>query len=294
LLRRVDLFQLVSPKTPKFSRAIVQSAAISNYTPSQALIVYSPALRDLNCGQNVVQCLRSASVESIVKAQATVKPVGGSLAQAYRPVLHPEEMPVPFMEAFETGKFQQVPILIGSNLNEASYFLCPRQENLTALEYYAYLGIAFGLDRGRKIAERYPINRFESPKWALSYAMSDYMFKCPALNVARAASKFVPTQLYHFEYLPGFASKCQRVAHAYELPYLFDKFGTLMTRGYQWTRADLDFKVLMKKLWFTFVSGGDNGWSKFDTTRNNYVIMKGQVTESNNFLEGVCDFWRTL
>jgi para-nitrobenzyl esterase len=288
------LFHLVSPKTPPFSRAIIQSATLSHYTQDRARQIFTEAIRKLNCGQNVVACLRNHTTDEIIKVQKTMTTFTTKDAPLFRPVLHPEQFPLPYIQSLQQGKFNRIPILMGTNLNEASYFLCPGQENLSLAEYYAFLSYEYGFEKASKIAMKYSAPTYPSPKWALSNVLSDFLFKCAALDVMDLASKHVPTYMYSFEFLGGFSNKCHMVSHAYELPFLFDQFAAKHFKGYELTPGEKQFASIMKKMWADFASDKMAHWNKFESTKRNYFVLNGTVTERSNFLTDYCDFWKSL
>lgn len=286
------LYHLTAPHSPRFQRAIVQSGPLTTHTPNKATQLYSEVLRKLNCTTNVPACLRAAPVAEILKVQRSLTTTALKDAPLFRPVLHPTMFPLDFMDALKQGRFHRVPILMGANLDEASYFLCPQYENLNLAQYYAFLGLEFGFERAIKIAQKYNANSFPSVKDCLSTLLTDFIFRCPALDVVRETSKHVNSYLYSYEYFAGFSNNCNRVSHAYELPFLFNKFMRHYFRGYQLSPKEIEFSNLMKKTWVEFASDNVQNWVKY--TDKNSFILNQTITQAQNFRGDYCDFWSTI
>lgn len=287
------LFHLVSPKSfNSFSKAIVQSGTASYFTREQAKFTSVEVLRKLGCASgNVGDCLRKVSSADIIKVQRSISTTSINSMPLWRPVLHPEEFPIPYMDAFKTGRFAKVPVLIGANLNEACYFLCPQFQNLTIPQYYALIAFEYGFERARKITEFYNVNQFPSPKMTASDLITDFMFKCPARSIIDETSKHVPSFLYNFEFFSGYSNACFGVAHAYELPYLFPNVLKSYFRNYQLKPNEIEFGKKMKKMWVEFASGNTQSFVQYSSEKSNFVVMNQQNSVQEKYRQKFCDFW---
>lgn len=289
------LFHLVSPKSFQFyNRAIVQSGTTSYFTKQQARFTSVEVLRKLGCTMNVAECLRRVSSADIIRVQKSIVSTSINSMPIWRPVLHSEEFPLDYMEAFKSGRFNKVPVLIGANLNEACYFLCPQYQNLTIPQYYALTALEYGFERGRKIIEFYNANEFPSPKMAASDLVTDYMFKCPARNIIDEISKYVSSYLYNFEFFSGYSNSCFGVAHAYELPYIFPNVLKRYFGNYQLKPHEEEFGKKMLKMWVEFVSGNTNGFIKYSSENSQFTIINKENTIQTNYRNRFCEFWNKL
>jgi para-nitrobenzyl esterase len=105
----------------------------------------------------------------------------------------------------------------------------PVPEPVTAENYQRVITSVLGVSAERPvaIAAEYPLNAYPSPPVAFSALVSDANFACPALQMDRWTSKWVPTFAYEFNddhaplrYPPLTGPPV--TTHKSEFPYLFD------------------------------------------------------------------------
>jgi carboxylesterase type B len=134
--------------------------------------------------------------------------------------------------------------------------LCPSRTNITENELIKELNILFGEDRSKKILNLYKINEYENPLRAFTDILSDYFFKCPNLEYAKLFSNYTDISLffYSFEYhSSGFSNNCNRVSHAYDLPFFFPRFAKYFFKGYELNLNDYRFSNKIVNLWVNFL-----------------------------------------
>src|SRR5262249_874453 len=103
---------------------------------------------------------------------------------------------------FESGAFEHVPTLLGTNTNEGTIFFSFKNP-VTDDATYQMLADALAPGHGADIVARYPSSMYGTPKDPAPAASSDAGSACPARRVARAlAGAGVPTYRYHFAHAP--------------------------------------------------------------------------------------------
>jgi para-nitrobenzyl esterase len=143
--------------------------------------------------------------------------------------------------ALAAGRFTRVPIINGINHDEERVFVTaaeavadgafvPVPEPVTAESYQRVITAVLGVPatRAAVIAAEYPLGAYPSPPVAFSTLVSDANFACPALQIDRWTSKWVPTFAYEFDddnaplrYPPPLTGP-PVATHKSEFPYLFD------------------------------------------------------------------------
>jgi para-nitrobenzyl esterase len=211
-----------------FARAIVQSGAFLTQTPlAEAETAGEAFAAKAGCASQSAACLRDLPV-SIIQANEN------SALTGYVPgVVDGEVLKQSIGTALASGQFNRVPIINGTNHDEARLFSAVYELQgtpVTAANYEAMIASTLGAsaDVAAVAATEYPLSAYPSPALALAAVVTDGLFACPALEVDTLASKFVPTFAYEFSddnapqrYLPP-VSFPYGAAHASELQYLFD------------------------------------------------------------------------
>lgn len=254
---------------------------------NEASVISNQFIKSINCEKDTVECLRSKSVEDILKSQNSLPAMSLPNIPLFRPVLDANEFPRDHLSAFQNGRFHHVPILLGPTKDEMNYFLCDKYLNMTSTEYNEYILQEFGQQRAREIHQKYPLRTYPSPKDALNNVLSDHIFKCPTKQVANLLSKYVPVHLYSFEYFSGFSSPCLGVAHVHELPYLFPSILKYYFKGYKLTIEEQNYSKTFRKLWSSFVRGNFN-FERYDEKRSNYLEINQVFTVKENFRINFC------
>jgi para-nitrobenzyl esterase len=211
-----------------FAAAIVQSGPFLTQTPlDKAEMAGEAFAAKVGCASQTAACLRGLPV-SVIQANDIASLSG------YTPgVVDGEVLKQSVGTALASGQFNRVPIINGTNHDEARLFTAVSELQgapVTAANYEAMIASTMGVSAAvaAVIAAQYPLSAYPSPAVALSAIGTDAIFACPALELDNSASKFVPTFAYEFNdenapqrYLPP-VSFPYGAAHASELQYLFD------------------------------------------------------------------------
>ncbi|MBC9926775.1 MULTISPECIES: carboxylesterase/lipase family protein [unclassified Leucobacter] len=268
-----------------FSRAIAESSPVSSvYTSERAKTAAKVFLAAL--GAETVTEAREKSVDEIVAASSEVYAKIPALAPGtlpFAPVVEGELIPEHPLTRLREGRALPVPLLIGTNRDEATLFkymksplmpiteptinamfaamsaenpdvtLPPREQVLEAYEGVRHRAIGLGIAR-------------------------DIGFRMPTLWAVEGHSKVAPVWLYRFDY----ATPMLRVlgigaTHATELPYVWGnldttpKDPTFLLGGRRKGRA---LSERMRARWTAFANGEAPGapapateWPQFDLAR---------------------------
>lgn len=280
--------QIASPAAEGlFHKAIVQSGS---YNPAQIpladiplgpfsipggqTIFGEPTIAATDCAglaaQALVQCLTALPVEKLLAAQpANILPVTGTAS-----------LPLSIHAALSSGDFNEVPVMMGSNLNEGTLFTLLALTNHSSLVnaaadldgslYTAAVVEMLGEDptlNAASIAQHYldqqhpahPLKYFN----AYSAIGTDWRFNCPnAAQWSQLASK-VNTWGYWFTdtSAPDILGSANPglplgATHSSEIQYLLSSSATLQKRGA--SAAQLELADEMARYWTNFAKYGND------------------------------------
>lgn len=109
-----------------FHRAIAESSpATSMYGPARARRVAEQFLREAGLDASTAAGVRDLAVDAVVRATSAVYaavPTGAPGTLAFAPVVDGELLPEPPADVLASGRGLPVPLLIGTNRDEASFF----------------------------------------------------------------------------------------------------------------------------------------------------------------------------
>ncbi|QKT14041.1 carboxylesterase/lipase family protein [Rhodococcus sp. W8901] len=276
-----------------FHRAIAQSPpSTSVYGAERAASVAARFLEILDLPAERVAELCDMPFERLVKAgdllvNEVPTKVPGTLAMA--PVVDRDLVPHYPVAAFQKGYSHRIPLIIGSNKDEASIFKFMRSPLLPVSAeavQQMFAGLAQdnpGLSALRlaEIVAAYPDGA--KPRGALAISR-DAAFRMPALWVADAHSRHSPTWVYRFDHAAPML-KAARVGagHATELPYVFGNFGTLNPDPTFWLggrKTALEVAGRVQRRWLAFARhavpaalDGSKHWAPYiEETRSTLLI----------------------
>lgn len=291
------------PAAGLFHKAIAQSApATSVYGPERARTVAERFLELVELSPDRVEELRDMPVERLVEASDLLvyeipEKVPGTLGLA--PVVDGDVVPRYPVAAFQKGYSHPVPLIIGSNKDEASVFrlmkspLMPVTPETVATMFEAIAADHPDLspDRVAEIMAAYP----DLPKSAAALAFSrdasagaaalsrDAGFRMPSLWIADAHCRRSPTFVYRFDHAtPVLRAARIGAGHATELPYVFGNFGTFDRDPTFWLggrRAAQQVSRRVQRRWVAFAwhgvpaaLDGSKHWAPYDSRRRTLLI----------------------
>ena len=303
--------QLASPAASGlFQRAAIQSGPCTSPMPSLEAVskLGTQVQTSLSCdnAEDPLACLRGKSAEQVANTLPPDPTLGfGKDYTIWWPVHDDVVLPLQFMDAFESGQFNRVPVINGANLNEATLLIWlshnMRFKPLRAEQYREKLEYLTGSpELADKVARQYPLANYDSPYWALTDSFSDGFFNCAARWQAQAMSLHVPTWTYQFDYeeAPFFIPWADLKAfHAAEIQYILGRPWSFTRRNFKAKESNLADS--MAGYWGQFARSGDpNGagrtnWPVYDSD-DKTLLFNLQNSVGTGIHKKECRFWEEL
>lgn len=245
-----------------FHRAIMQSGACGNRRALRSEAGEGFGVRfaaAAGCGgaPDVLACLRAKPRDAML---ATLKPaVQGLLGtlsgrQPYQPVVDGVVLPADPLEIVGAGRYNNVPVLLGTTANEGTLFLAGLRLDSEAA-HRAALEATFG-DRAPALLARYPTAKYPSPRAAYDALLTDLAFVCPTRAFSQAFAAHQP-RVYVYQFAHTMASGPARTLgafHGLELAFIF---GFRVLPNLRPTTEELALSGVIADYWVQFARAGD-------------------------------------
>jgi para-nitrobenzyl esterase len=204
-------------------------------------------------------------------------------------------------DSFDTGQFNRVPVIDGTNHDEWRLFVAVDELSgnpVTAANYQAMIAGLLGVPPSvaAAVVAQYPLSAFASPSIAFGAVGTDAIFACNAITLDHSLAHFVPTFAYEFNdenapqpLLPP-VSFPYGAAHASELQYLFQIPTTF-------TPAQQRLSATMQRYWTGFAARGFPSvfWPPFNGTSLMQSLVPPRPNQEANFATvHHCAFWQPL
>jgi para-nitrobenzyl esterase len=278
-----------------FTQAIAQSgAAAHTLTQDEACMVGGyladalgvPADRDSIKAVPLEQLVQAAS-DLVVQVQTAPDPgKWGQLALSllpFAPTVDGSVLPVAPITAIAAGQGSDVPLLIGSNRDEARLFLVAAATiDLIDQPTLAAAAGAYGLSQDDLAV--YRGNRPDASAGdILAAVVTDWFFRIPAIRVAeaRAASGNPNTWMYRFDRPAPGDNHRLGACHGAEIPFVFD---TITRNELHPLIGDTPPQAVADqahKVWVNFITNGGPGWAAYDTASR----ATGLLTDAINAID---------
>jgi para-nitrobenzyl esterase len=286
-----------------FSKAIVQSGAYNLSTPSLAAAQAggTALANETGCTDQSITCLRALTVDQILARQA-----GKNIV----PSIDNKVLTRTILSAYQTGNFNKVPTIEGSNTDEYSLLsaarmdLVPSVGPITADNYQARV-TALITPTGKTFAQvdaQYPLANYATPAEAYDSIATDFIFACSG-RLAEQLRAANGTAVYAYEfndqnapmiYLPPATRPRWGAYHAAEIQYLFPTTRT----GVTYTAAQEALKAQMVSYWTQFTkTGTPNGsgptWPQYTAANDTRMSLNpGTSALTTDFAtRHKCAFW---
>lgn len=288
-----------------FQRAINQSGTRIKITPpEEALKAGEEFARKAGCEDQSAKCLRNLSVQDVIKFQ---DPILKYVTEF--PSVDGKIITKPALASYDSGDFNQVPIMTGLVQDEQSYFMPElRGEKPMNEEGFGKFILTYGAKYKDAITAAYPVGSYESPSLA-AIDVAQGQKVATARLLARQWSKYVPVYLYEFRdrsvpsYYPP-TSFPMRAYHTSELLYLFSGFKGARGSEQTLNAEQLKLSDLMIDYWASFARTGvpsvkaDKSyvkaeWSKYSPTDDNvqYIDLGGASQKKGYGADYHADLW---
>ena len=184
--------------------------------------------------------------------------------------------PVPALLAGQGG---DVPLMIGTNRDEARLFLVAAgtigvidEPTLGAVaSVYGLSGDGLAVYRANRPAG--------GAGDVLAAVISDWFFRVPAIRVAeaRCAAGAAGTWMYRLDYPEPRDNHGLGACHGVELPFVFDTITRDEVRPRLGDAPSQAVADLVHRTWVEFVSGGDPGWAPYDSAARTTGLLAESV-----------------
>ncbi len=284
-----------------FQRAIGESGGL--FEPLQLAPKYLLANAEHD-GEKYVASLGATSIQELRRMPAG-ELLKGSAGDVSHPVIEPYVLPASPYEAFAAGRQNDVPLLIGSNAEEARALT--KVNDVKAATFDGDVEHSFGALPAPFIAA-YPHATDEEARQARLDLERDLRFGWDMWAWARlqAGTGKNPVYYYYFRQQPPFPAgsvyEGWGASHFAELWYVFDH---LDQEPWKWTASDRKLAQEMPSYWVNFAKTGDpNGtglavWPAFTNAGNKVLYLGDPITvggvanlKSMTVLDGVYDSLR--
>ncbi len=204
---------------------------------------------------------------------------GPTLAPSF--IVGDAALPQPILGAFRKGKQAQLPLIVGSNSDEAT------------------VAAAFGVDPAR-LVEKLRAGKFllkslypgiDDDAQLGRETVRDLVFTAYARQIAYLHSRSAPAWRYYFSHVQeGLQGKVPGVGHGGEIPFVMDTrddCGCLVT---PFTIADRDFARQVGDYWYAFALSGDPGvsgapaWERDRARKARLLEFGKQVVPRTDFM----------
>jgi para-nitrobenzyl esterase len=279
-----------------FGQAIAQSgAAAHTLTGDEGLMVGRylaealgvPADRDAIRSVPLGDLVKAAS-DLVVEVQTAPDPARwGQLTLSllpFAPTVDGTVLPAAPLTSIAAGQGGNVPLLIGSNLDEARLFLVAASTiDLVDEPTLAFAAGAYGLSAAA--LDVYRSNRpGASPGDLLAAVITDWFFRVPPIRVAeaRAASGAGNTWMYRFDHPDPADNHRFGACHAAEIPFVFDTAAREELRPLIGDSASQAVADSAHGVWVDFITNGDPGWAPYDAARRTTGMFTESVTPADD------------
>jgi len=273
-----------------FHRAIAQSGGATGPTPYLKEEKYGKlsgekaGLRFAKAaGASSLSALRDLSVADILKASQGA----GFYTEPYVDGWFLPDEPRFLMEQ---GTMHQIPILLGSNQDEATAFADPQTLPTTAEEFIKSLHKKYG-DLAPKILEGYPVEKDSDVLKAHLNRLGDQLFTLSMRHWARrSAQQQIPTYLYYFTRIPNIPQKDYYGSyHGAEIPYAFGNLHKIPVEGI-FDSYDYDLSRHIMTYWTEFAKTGtpntpaSPAWEAYQKETAYYLELGDEVALKQHLL----------
>ncbi len=281
-----------------FDKAILQSGAAHQVlTMEQAAGNAATFAGALGCAQ-LDASVRARPVEELVAAQAKLESEAGwttrrsaGLGLLYQPVVDGLVVPVHPIEAIRDGSCRDIPILIGTTLEEYKLFaaMAPQLRQMTEeqlLKRVARLLPNGDVERAASLVEAYRHERTARGEATSTYELlcaivTDWLFRVPADRLAEAQAAH-NERVFHYrlDWRSPLGDGILGACHAIDLPLVF---GT-QRLARRWVGRGEEVDALAARMgdaWVAFASSGDPStpslpWPRFEATHRRTLILDAE------------------
>ena len=265
--RKVSVMMAMPVAKGLFHGAIIQSSPGLRGVPAKdATDLAERLLAKLDIKADQIEKLQQVPAQQLLEVISTLSPqepdrrrlIGAGGAMNLAPVVDGNYLPANPFDPVAAPTAANVPLIIGTNRDEAALFLAtdPRRRRLEESELHERLAPVLG-DRFERILGTYRRTRPDATPWELliGIASEDRRLGCITLVERKLAAGPAPVFMYLFTYESDFLRGLLKAGHSLEIPFAFDNADEVPMAG---NRPDKhEFAALMSGAWAAFARTGN-------------------------------------
>ncbi|HEX5266445.1 MAG TPA: carboxylesterase/lipase family protein [Acidimicrobiales bacterium] len=245
-----------------FHRAVLQSGAGHNaHSREVAGRVTADYLAAAGLDGAEAARLRDMPVDAVLAAQGVIGQSYVSRGLAFQPVVDGVLLPEVPVDGVAAGSARDVPVLVGTNLDEWNLFAAadPKMSGLDEGKLVEIVaGVFAGRDAGAAVAEYRRTRAGASPGRILSAITTDSTFRIPAVRLAEAhTAAGGQAWMYLFTWATPVFDGRLGSCHALEIPFVFDNLDKPGADAFVGPDAPAPLAKAMSATWCGFARDGD-------------------------------------
>ncbi|MEK3785756.1 carboxylesterase/lipase family protein [Paenibacillus sp. FSL K6-1230] len=263
-----------------FQRAIMQSGASQVLEANKAHAIAAAFLKELGVEQPTVEHLSAIPLEDITMATYKLHQKVGSagITLLFQPVVDGNTLPEEPLSCIQSGQGAQVPLLIGTNLDEGAYFV-REPEHLISPEMAVQAIYALtGLENGEELLRYYPMTVEGQSKF-----MTELYFWRSAVQYASAQARHQSVWMYRFDWSLAGHPFLGKAVHGAEIAFVFGNLELLTGLGIHLTEDMKELSRQMLSAWAAFARTGDPAtaalqWPAYETTQRVTAVFDQELS----------------
>ncbi|CAM4167504.1 MULTISPECIES: carboxylesterase/lipase family protein [Corynebacterium] len=185
-----------------FHRAIAQSPPVASvHSRVQAAMWVRKLIKDMGLpSQTTLEALREADAEALVRVGQSMLLNRKELVQfntSFMPTVDTHTLPAHPIDVFQSGAQAPVPLIIGTNADEASFAKALYQTNKSRLRAARRALSVYDPDNAEAVLETYD---FVDDRRKFAALIADAVFWAPSVMLATEHRRTAPTWMYRFDY----------------------------------------------------------------------------------------------
>ena len=197
----------------------------------------------------------------------------------FAPTVDGEILPADPLTAIAAGQGGGVPLLIGTNRDEARLFLVAAGTiDVIGEPALGAVAAAYGLSPDGLAV--YRANRPDaSPGDILAAVISDWFFRIPAIRIAeaRASAGSAKTWSYRLDRPEPQDNHRLGACHGAEIPFVFDTACLAEARPLIGNTPSQAVADVVHRVWVDFITSGNPGWAAYDTATRTTGLLTDRV-----------------
>lgn len=260
-----------------FHRAILESGAAHNVYEAATAAAHTAEMLDA-LGVSSLGELEAVPVERILAASSHLGEETAARGLLFQPVVDGAAVPRHPLDAIAAGSAADVPVLIGTTLDEWALFALAdkRTQGMDEVALLRHVRPFFAShDATAAAIDTYCASRpTMNPADVFSAMLTDRVFRIPALRLAEAQlAAGGQAHVYLFTYAtPAFGGRLGS-CHALDIPFVFDNLDAPGARMFAGPDAPQSLATAMNQAWVSFARTADPGWDLYDTTRRPTMVF---------------------